>query len=104
GGYVTSDQCKSCHPDQYASWHQSFHRTMTTLARPETMLAHLPSGPLELDGVVYRLEQRGDEYWAELPDPSWPQDPSPEGVAQASPPRVWRRLSLITGSHHMQVF
>src|SRR5512132_1294121 len=29
GGFVRSDACRSCHPDQYNSWHRSFHRTMT---------------------------------------------------------------------------
>src|SRR5215469_3555450 len=33
GGYVSSDRCLACHPDEYHSWHQSFHRTMTQLAR-----------------------------------------------------------------------
>src|SRR5438045_2970710 len=27
--FVSSDTCQSCHPSQYGSWHQSFHRTMT---------------------------------------------------------------------------
>src|SRR5580658_8205997 len=27
--YVTSSACRSCHPSEYASWHDSFHRTMT---------------------------------------------------------------------------
>src|SRR5438105_4863429 len=29
GGYVSSDQCKACHPREYSTWHSSFHRTMT---------------------------------------------------------------------------
>src|SRR6185503_12558654 len=29
GGYVRSDTCRSCHPAEYASWRQTFHRTMT---------------------------------------------------------------------------
>src|SRR2546422_5210226 len=28
GGYVTSDSCRSCHPQQHDSWRGSFHRTM----------------------------------------------------------------------------
>ena len=28
-GYVSSNACLSCHPDQYSSWHRSYHRTMT---------------------------------------------------------------------------
>src|SRR5882672_2595967 len=36
GGFVTSDTCQSCHPGQYDSWHQSFHRTMTQYPTPDT--------------------------------------------------------------------
>ena len=27
--YVSSRTCRACHPSQYASWHASYHRTMT---------------------------------------------------------------------------
>ena len=27
--YVSSNACRACHPSEYASWHASFHRTMT---------------------------------------------------------------------------
>jgi hypothetical protein len=37
GGYVRSETCRSCHPDQYTSWHRSFHRTMTQRATPEAV-------------------------------------------------------------------
>src|SRR3954469_13670280 len=37
GGYVRSETCRSCHPDQYASWHRSFHRSMTQHATPEAV-------------------------------------------------------------------
>src|SRR4051812_38593332 len=30
-GYRSSDGCRACHPSQYASWHASYHRTMTQL-------------------------------------------------------------------------
>jgi predicted CXXCH cytochrome family protein len=153
GGYVTSDACRSCHPGEYASWHQSYHRTMTTLPSPETVKATEIPVTLELAGVTYRIERRGDEYWVELPDPDWgvprtsdgssltgasaagstsgsglgalsnsptsfptvpaAADPlnasdgeshAEEGNALEEVPRVWRRLSLVTGSHHMQVY
>src|SRR5688572_19998341 len=35
-GYVRSETCRSCHPDQHASWHRTFHRSMTQHAAPET--------------------------------------------------------------------
>src|SRR5207237_4419640 len=28
-GYVGSKSCRSCHADQFDSWHRSYHRTMT---------------------------------------------------------------------------
>src|SRR6476469_9150281 len=37
-GYVSSDTCRACHPSQYASWHASYHRTMTQLATSSTVL------------------------------------------------------------------
>src|SRR5687767_10698287 len=32
GGYVSSDSCRACHPKEYRSWHDSYHRTMTQYA------------------------------------------------------------------------
>ncbi len=29
GGVVGSADCRRCHPEQHASWHESYHRTMT---------------------------------------------------------------------------
>ncbi len=35
--YAGSASCRACHPNQYNSWHQSFHRTMTQAASPESV-------------------------------------------------------------------
>ena len=43
-GYTSSQACGACHPAQYATWHGSFHRTMTQLATRETVRA-------DFDGV-----------------------------------------------------
>jgi hypothetical protein len=37
GGFVRSETCRSCHPDQYHTWHRSFHRTMTQRATPQSV-------------------------------------------------------------------
>ncbi|MCZ6571597.1 MAG: multiheme c-type cytochrome, partial [Planctomycetota bacterium] len=63
-GYVSSQACKSCHPSQYESWHRSYHRTMTQVVTPETMLADW-SGTLEIRGKRYSLSREGDEYWVD---------------------------------------
>jgi hypothetical protein len=105
GGYVTSDQCRSCHPAEYDTWHASFHRTMTTRATPATFKATRLPLDAELDGGRYRLERRADAYWAEIPDPNPRTKASPMRFAEgAQLPRVWQRIALITGSHHMQIY
>ena len=58
-GYVSSDTCRTCHPAHYESWHRSYHRTMTQLATPETLLADFSQQRLQLAGTTYELEQRG---------------------------------------------
>jgi hypothetical protein len=145
GGYVTSDACRACHPGAHATWHDSYHRTMTTIPSPDTVKATEIPVTLQREGTTFRLERRGDEYWVELLDPDWNLPPlghgsslsgpsaagnpgyhgappvdegmlpaqaaglassaAPGGApAEEGPQRVWRRLSLITGSHHMQVY
>src|SRR5690349_999425 len=69
--YITSTQCRSCHPDQYASWHRSFHRTMTQAATPDVIRGDFNDVRLKFDGDEYHMQRRGNEFWAELVDPDW---------------------------------
>ncbi len=109
-GYVTSDSCRSCHPAQYDSWHKSFHRTMTQHATPEGVRGDFNGTKLNLDGELYALERRGNEYWVEMVDPDWKYIrllQRERGMAvpvSVEPPRVWKRVSMLTGSHHMQAY
>src|SRR5471032_1915100 len=43
-GYATSESCRPCHPSQYDSWRESYHRTMTQVATPDAVVA-------DFDGV-----------------------------------------------------
>ncbi|MBX3223474.1 MAG: hypothetical protein KF795_23375 [Labilithrix sp.] len=97
-GYVSSSACLGCHPGEHASFGRTFHRTMTQLASPETVSAPLDGRPLDLDGRTVRLERRGAEVWATLPDPDRviAGDPSPSDVT--------RRVVLTTGSHREQAY
>lgn len=102
-GYVSSDKCQSCHPDQYASWHQSYHRTMTQTASSQTVVGDFNNVRLELDGKSYLLQRRGDEFWVEMDDPGWNAPAKP--VDHSGPAkRLLKRVGLLTGSHHMQVY
>jgi len=81
-GYVSSDRCQSCHPKQYASWHRSYHRTMTQSVSPETVVADFDASLPK----TYGLEQRDDKFWARFPD------------------GAERQIIQSTGSHHYQLY
>ncbi|HWO08134.1 MAG TPA: hypothetical protein VNN80_01600, partial [Polyangiaceae bacterium] len=38
-GYASSSACRSCHPAQYRTFHDSFHRSMTEVASAESVRA-----------------------------------------------------------------
>ncbi len=91
--YVTSETCRSCHPGNYASWHASFHRTMTQAAEPANFAA--PMDGLELS--------HGDrDYRVALQDGKYLVRSKPAGAAASAygPPKA---IVLLTGSHHLQV-
>jgi hypothetical protein len=104
--YVTSDTCRSCHPREYHTWHRSFHRTMTQIARPGAVVPAW-EGELESRGRRYELFTRGDVFWADVVDPDWERayrlagrDPD----ADPAPPRARLPVVMTTGSHHMQTY
>ncbi len=105
--FVTSTACQSCHPSQYSSWHDTFHRTMTQPATPEAVIGNFDGVRLRSHGQNYLLERRGEEFWVEANDPDWERDMVDRGVDPGSaqnPPRVSTRIVMTTGSHHMQTY
>ncbi len=113
-GYVGSDQCRQCHEDQFHSWHASFHRTMTQLAGPETILADFNDVALQIQQRDYHLTNKDGQFWVKMenPDPNWPvealaksatatDNANPAEVAVDSAP-VNKRVVMVTGSHHQQ--
>ncbi len=106
-GYTSSDTCRACHPSQYASWHASYHRTMTQLATPSTVLpawdgvtAEDARGALaereasaERAGMM-QLERDGRTLWATFADPD-----DAGGVR-----RIRRQVVMTTGSHNQQIY
>ncbi len=106
GGYVSSDKCQSCHPEQYSSWHKSYHRTMTQYATAEAVRGKFEGQTLELEGQTYKLEQRGDGFWVEMLDPDWRLEylANPNQPPSTPARRLWKRVGITTGSHHMQAY
>lgn len=114
--YVSSANCRSCHPQQYATWHRSFHRTMTQVASPETVRGNFNDVRLKMDGDEYRLERRGDEFWVQTVDPDWKLvhalkerafmlgDSKTPPIMPEQRPMVWKQVDMLTGSHHMQAY
>src|SRR5262245_36402317 len=71
---------------------------MTQVATPEP--ARTSFDGLTIDNVhgrPMRLSTRGRELWAEFDDPDSPEAPERR-------PRIERQVTLITGSHHQQVY
>ena len=56
--YTSSQTCHACHPSEYNSWHNSYHRTMTQLAKPGAVLAKWHGTELPLGQATLHLEQK----------------------------------------------
>src|SRR5829696_1010119 len=123
--YTSSNSCRACHPSQYATWHASYHRTMTQVAGPDTVVADFNNVTIvHMHGRPMTLERRGSEFWATFDDP----DAGVSGATIATRsgaggtdrtdggsrttlsgsasdrPRITRQVVMITGSHHQQIY
>ena len=106
GGYVSSTTCRSCHPGEHASWHRSFHRTMTQKALSDSVVGDFDGRTIVSDRLAYRVYREGGEFWAEMPDPDAMMYVVQGGrkTSTESLPRVERRVVMTTGSHHYQTY
>jgi len=95
-GYASSSECRACHSPQFASWHASFHRTMTQRPSEASVKGDFGAS-LSLDGARLALSRDGERYLVDMPRPAWWTGPAPGG-------RVQRPVELVTGSHHYQVY
>lgn len=100
-GYATSATCRSCHPGEYASWHKSFHRSMTEAASVSSVKAPWQGERLVWRERTYELLRKGSEFWVSLPDPDVA---AKTPAAHAAVPSVERRVVMTTGSHHYQAY
>jgi hypothetical protein len=90
-GYIGS-AAEACHPSEYATWHRSYHRSMTQVATRESVIADFENTTVtEVPGRPMSLERRGDGFWATLDDPDW-------DVRAGPKPRIERRIVMTTGS------
>jgi len=90
-GYVSSRECRACHARTHATWRASYHRTMTQIAGPDSVVAPFDGVQLEFRNHHVELQRRGDDFVALFRE------------ADGSAP-VERKIELTTGSHHFQVY
>ncbi|MBI3862271.1 MAG: hypothetical protein HY290_10290 [Planctomycetia bacterium] len=104
---AASASCRNCHPEHYDSWHRTFHRTMTQVAGPDTVVAPFDGVVLQNTRLIVPLFRRGEEFWTTMVDPEWQDDWLKRGIDPASHPSpriVDKRIVMTTGSHHMQAY
>ena len=89
--YVTSERCRSCHPRHYDTWYASYHRTMTQVATPESVMADSTAFRCASAGAATGWFRDGDALFGEMP--------APGGGGPIAVP-----LKQTTGSHHTQVY
>jgi hypothetical protein len=90
GDYATSNACRSCHPGNYASWHASFHRTMTQVATTQNMPNDMEKAEFVFNGREFKVERRDNSYFARTR-----RDGEEFGDA--------RQIVIVTGSHNLQI-
>jgi predicted CXXCH cytochrome family protein len=66
-GYLQSGDCRKCHEGNYASWHATFHRTMTREADTENILGDFErDNSLTYQGIRADMVRKDNHYWMNL--------------------------------------
>jgi hypothetical protein len=95
--YRSSSACQSCHPYQYATWHRSYHRSMTQRVSKDSVIGDFDDVRISFGDQRFELFRRDGEFVGQVDSPN-PQDPK-------GPVRRHRmELKQTTGSHHMQIY
>lgn len=94
-GTATSATCIKCHEPHYASWHRTYHRTMTREATPEYVKGDFNNATLTYLGVTSRMTREGDAFYMTTAEPDW--------TPAKGPPRMARfKVERLVGSHWFQ--
>jgi len=91
-GYAGAESCRECHPRNFSSWHDSYHRRMTQEPDSASVLAPFEGRTPELEGIAWELEREGERFAVR------PVEAGSERRGQS------RRVALLTGSHHYQIY
>lgn len=97
-GYTGSAACQECHAEEFGSWHRSYHRTMTQLPSAAAVRADFNHVTLTNENTRFTLTRTNDEHWVRMERLLTGDNGQPTSASLDTP------ISLVTGSHHMQVF
>ena len=87
--YVGSAACQVCHPHSHATWHDSYHRTMTQVANEESVIGNFDNVRLAGKDLDVRLFRKDSKFLVEMTR----HNPELTGVFP---------VVMTTGSHTMQ--
>lgn len=63
-GYLESGDCRKCHATNYASWHATFHRTMTQEAGPQSVAGDFErNNTITYQGIRTDMVRENGRYW-----------------------------------------
>jgi predicted CXXCH cytochrome family protein len=94
-GFVSAASCRSCHPKQHASWHDTYHRTMTQKASDQAVRGDFDDAVVEFDGVEYQMFRLDEQFWARL---------TPIDHLRRRGAATEVQIFMTTGSHHYQIY
>lgn len=71
-GYVGSEQCRTCHSDEFQNWQGSDHKRAMQHATPDTVLGRFDGSELQYSDTTYQFFQRDNQFYinADGPDGS----------------------------------
>lgn len=93
-GYRSSNGCRACHPGEYASWHRTYHRTMTQEASPTSVVGAFDGRTVRFEGGSVTPFREGDAFWMTVR----------AAGADESKPAASQRVRMLTGSHSFQTY
>lgn len=103
----SSESCAKCHQSHYDSWHDTFHRTMTTKPLPKNVKGDFSGAVMSYAGVESKMIREGDRFFVDTVDPAWEEQTRAKGIAfdkAGSMPRRKFSVDMLVGSHWMQQY
>lgn len=67
--FIGSEQCGSCHQQQYQDWQGSHHDQAMMKANSESILGDFNQASFSLNGITSTFFKKGDEFWVNTDGP-----------------------------------